>query len=275
MLAVLGCKRGAKSAAPKAAGARLRIITLTPSFTEIVFALGRGGEIVGVDQYSDFPPEASQLPRMGSFLTPNVEAITAAAPDVVLLDAVQSDARRALESVGVHAVALPVLTVDDVHAAITMVGRELHAEDAALALNARLEGELAEAAQLAGSGPRPRALLVVDRELGGLASMVVAGPTSYLDDLLSRAGGANVIDDASGGYIRIAPELVVERAPDVILDAVHTQDIAHAVADWSSLTTVPAVKNGRVIVFADRAVVTPGPRLGAVVKRIAAALHPK
>ncbi|MCC6997589.1 MAG: ABC transporter substrate-binding protein [Deltaproteobacteria bacterium] len=274
-MVALGCKRVAKQAAPKPAGARLRIITLTPSFTEIVFALGRGGELVGVDQYSDYPPEASQLPRMGSFLTPNVEAITAAAPDVVLLDAVQSDARRALESVGVHAVALPVLTVDDVHAAITMVGRELHAEDAALALNARLEGELAEAAQLAGSGPRPRALLVVDRELGGLASMVVAGPTSYLDDLLTRAGGANVIDDASGGYIRIAPELVVERAPDVILDAVHTDDVAHAVADWSALTTVPAVKAGRVIVFADRAVVTPGPRLGAVVKRIAAALHPK
>jgi len=210
---------------------------------------------------------------VGDFLTPNVEAIVALSPDVVFVSDVQADAGRALRDVGIHTVELPVLTVDQVHAAIDVIGRELGAEAEARALNARLRAELADAAKLAGSGPRVRALLVVDRELGGLASMVVAGPSSYLDDLVTRAGGVNVIDDASGGYIRIAPETVVERAPDVILDAVHTSDVAHAVADWDTLATVPAVKNQRVIVFADRAVVTPGPRLGAVVRRIAQALH--
>jgi iron complex transport system substrate-binding protein len=161
-----------------------------------------------------------------------------------------------------------------VHAAITDVGREIHAETAAKTLSDKLDRELAEAAARGTAAhDRPRVLIVVDRDPGGLGGLVIAGPGSFLDDLVTRAGGQNVVTSGDG-YMRVSPDLVVERAPEVILDAIHTDDVNRATADWDVLPSVPAVRDHRVFVFGDRAVVTPGPRLGGVVKRIAEALHP-
>jgi iron complex transport system substrate-binding protein len=118
-------------------------------------------------------------------------------------------------------------------------------------------------------------LFVVDRRSGGLAGMVAAGPGTYIDDLLKRAGVDNVLADAAVRYVQISAEEVLARAPDIILDAVHVDDPEKAKGDWSALASVPAVANRRVHVLGDPLFVTPGPRLDEAFERLCAILWPR
>jgi len=259
-----------------AAGSRetRRVVCLTPSSTELVAAVGAAAWIVAVDQFSAFPPEVRKLPKVGDFLSPNLEAILAQHPDIVVVDAVQTEVARTLSSHGIRTLGVPMQTVDDVRAGLVTVGRALGREPEARAAVARLDADLRDvgalgARALTERGRRPRVLFVVDRQVGGLGNLVAAGPGTYLDELLRRAGADNVLADSPVRYAKITAEEVIARAPDVILDAVHAPDAAAARADWSVLASVPAVKSGRVHVLADAVFVSPGPRLGEALRRLA------
>jgi iron complex transport system substrate-binding protein len=241
-------------------------VSLTPSATEIVAAVGGVDLLVGVDQFSAFPPQVQHLPKVGDFLSPNLEAMVALAPDIVLLDDVQTHAIDGLKAAKIRYLALPMQKLSDVTAALRAVGDALGrsaAADAAIArLDARLADETARAQAAAkAAGRRPRVLFVVDRRPGGLAGMVAAGPGTYIDELLGRAAVTNVLADAPLRYVQISAEEVIQRAPDVILDAVHDASPERARGDWAPLSSVPAVKDGRVHMLGSPIYVTPGPRL--------------
>ncbi len=253
-----------------------RIVSLTPSLTEIVFALDAGERVVGVSDYCDYPPAARTRPRVGTFLQPSVEKILALRPDLVLVDGVQKDVAAALQAAGGGATVLAIAMNDlaQVRAAITQVGAALGAEPAAAATLAQLDGELAEVRRVVASrGARPprRVLFVVDRQLGGLRGLVVAGPGTYLDELVRLAGGVNIFADLKLRYAKIAVESLEERQPEVILDVVHVEAGGEESgrADWLTLQSVKAVRDGRVYILADREFVTPGPRLGKALQKLA------
>jgi len=250
-----------------------RIISLTPSTTELVAEVGALPLVVGVDQFSAWPPAVRSLPKVGDFLSPNLDAIVSLHPDLVLADEVQSSVIRTLGSMGIRTVGLPMQTIEDVRAGLVRVGREVgragDGEAARARLDARLAGVAAAAARAhASRGRRPRVLFVVDRQVGGLGSMVAAGPGTYLDDVLRRLGAENVLSDSPVRYAKISVEEVITRAPEVILDAVHTSETDRARADWDVLSTVPAVRDRRVHILGDTLFVSPGPRLGEVLERL-------
>lgn len=261
-----------------------RVITLTPSLTEIVFALGAGERIVGVSDYCDYPPEATQRPRVGTFLQPSLEKILSLRPDLVLVDGVQQDVASALRHAGARVLPVPMNDLAQVRAAIEQVGAALGDRQAAAAtLRAQLDGELAEVGRLIRGRARPKVMFVVDRQVGGLRGLIVAGPGSYLDELMQLAGGVNVFSDLPTRYAKVAVETVEERQPEVIFDAVHTgpDRQAQVLADWQGLRRVPAVARGQVYILdtagtqGGREFVTPGPRLGQALRRLAALLHPE
>jgi iron complex transport system substrate-binding protein len=261
------------SAPPPSDGAH-RIVTLTPSSTEIVAALGATGELVGVDQFSEHPPAVKELPKVGDFLRPNLDAILALRPTVVVADAVQTQLAPALRDARVTLVAVPIQTIADVRAAYETIGRAIGRGDEGARLAAALGRRLDEisasaAARARAAGGKRRALFVIDRQLGGVGTVYVAGRGTYLDEILALAGAENVMADGPPGYYTIPAEEIIRRAPDVILDAVHTDDAGRAARDWAPLDSVPAVRAGRVHVLADPAVVSPGPRLGEVLDLVA------
>jgi iron complex transport system substrate-binding protein len=263
------CHRRAESARETApSGDPQRLVVLTPSLVEIAFALGLGPRIVAVTSFATYPPEAARLPKVGDFLQPNAEIIVALKPDLVLLDTVQVNTQASLKSAGIYTLALPVESVEDVRAAVRAVGAATGRQSAARQLIDQIDGDLKAASGRHVAGARPRVLFAVDREVGSLRNLVCAGPGTYIDDLVRRAGGENVLGDAKLRFFRVAPEEIVARKPTVILDAVHTADAARARADWRELGTVPAVREGRVHVLADPAFVTPGPRLGQMLRRL-------
>lgn len=253
------------------------MVTLTPSLTELVFALGAGDRVVAVSDYCDYPEAAKARPHVGSFLSPAIERILSLQPDLVLLDGVQRDAATMLTQAGARAVAVPMQDLAQVRGAFTVVGEQLgDRQPQAAALLADLDRQIAAVSARVSSLPPRKTMFVVDRQIGSLRGLVAAGPGSYLDELMRLAGGQNVFADMGPRYAKVAAETIEERQPDVILDAIHT-DPAGAAArreDWSLLGSVAAVKNGRVHILANRMFVTPGPRLGRALQEIAALLHP-
>jgi iron complex transport system substrate-binding protein len=272
-LSTASCRRPGQPAA-----VAHRVVTLSPSLTEILFALQAGDRVVGVSDYCDFPPEVKSRAKVGSFLSPSVERIVALQPDLVLLDGVQRDIAAALTQAGARALAVPMQDLSEVRAAIKRVGEALgDKQDAAAALVAEIDQRIAEVKKKTAQAPRRRALFVVDRQIGGLRGLVVAGPGTYLDELLRLAGGENVFSDLKARYAKVATEAILERRPEVILDAVHVESgQADALRrDWQELAAVPAVRDGQIYVLADRQFVTPGPRLGESLEKLAALLHPE
>jgi iron complex transport system substrate-binding protein len=246
-----------------------RLVSLTPSATEVVAALGATSWLVGVDDYSTFPPEVAQLPKVGSFLVPNLETIVALSPTLVIVDDVHSQAAGALNDAGVATVACAIHALPDVKAALRTVGARIgktaEAEAAVEAIDAALERGAAQR-----PARRPRVLAVIDREAGGLGNLVCAGPGSWIDELLAVIGGDNVLLAAGVRYPKISAEEVLRARPDVILDLSYAA--RQSIAPWRALD-VPAVTAGRVRAIDAPFLIAPSPRVADALTKLVEALR--
>lgn len=262
-----GCEKKAPGKAPSEETPQKvrRIVTLTPSSTEIVAAAGGAKLIVGVDKFSSYPPEVRDLPEVGDFLEPNFEAILRLEPDLVVLDSVQGKAASRLEAAGIHTVVLRMHTIEDVRAGLERVGDALGERDVAQAAVDQLDAAIARAHALTATRRgqrRPAVLAVVEREAGGLGGMVAAGPGSFLDELLAIVDARNIMASSGLRYSNISAEQLLRGKPDVILDASHGAEGPQSLEDWAPLSSVPAVQNGRVHAITESFYTSPGPRVG-------------
>lgn len=283
-LALAGCrtKQPAPSSSPSA---RLptRIVTLAPSLTETVYALGLGDRVVGVSDYSAWPPEAARKPRLGGLFNPDLERLLGLRPDLVLLLPSQRDLAARLGSLGIASATVPSESLDDVERSFVTLGDRCGRSAAGRALAARFHAALAprpvaRVSDGSGGAGRPLAVfLAVGREPGRLGNVLAAGPGTYLHELATRLGARNVFADAPARYPQVGLEEVVARAPDAILelagDPLPAAQQRRLIADWRSLPRLPAVAGERVSVIAGSYVLTPGPRLPRLYEEMAAALR--
>jgi iron complex transport system substrate-binding protein len=246
-----------------------RIVSLAPSTTEILYALGVGDRLVGVDQYSDWPPAAKKVPRVGSDLQPSVERILALEPDVVFV-AVSANSHEVadeLERVGVRVVVSHVTSLDelwrDIVATADAVG--VHATGQALAdrLRARVAAVHARVAAL----PPVKALVVVWAD-----PLTVVGGHSFVDGEIRAAGGDNIAGDSLQPFPQYSVERMLARAPDVIVVGSH--DGGPTLAPLTMHTSLPAVKNGRVHSVDGDLLFRPGPRIVDGIELLARLFHP-
>ncbi|MBA3457446.1 MAG: ABC transporter substrate-binding protein, partial [Deltaproteobacteria bacterium] len=166
LLFVLGCSRR-EEAAPTPGSAQMRVISLTPSATEVLAALGAINLIVGVDDYSTFPPEVKALPKVGSFLSPNLETIVSLKPTLVVVDDVHGPAAGAMRDAGLVIVECPIHALPDVKKALETIGSRIGRTAEATRAIAEIEAAL-ETARAKRPAKRPRVLAILDREAGGL-----------------------------------------------------------------------------------------------------------
>jgi iron complex transport system substrate-binding protein len=248
-------------------------VTLAPSLTEIAFALGAGPRVVGVDDYSDRPDEARALPHVGSYLSPSFEDILALHPDLVLAQGIQAALADRLRSSGIDVVTVDIDTISDLEQGLGAEGAALGEPVPAQHLIDDVHTALARASELPAMVPRPRVLVVVDREPGSLRGLYAAGPGSYLDELLHDVGADNAMDRLPAAFVKIDVEDAVGAGPDIILDLSHTTDAPQSVADWDPLAEIPAVRTHRVYALTDPAFIAPGPDLPEAVASLAALLR--
>jgi iron complex transport system substrate-binding protein len=249
---------------PPAPARPARVISLAPSLTDTVIALGEVGRLVGVTRY-DTSPEVKSLPRVGGFLDPSPEVVLGLRPDLVLwlADGGAFPAVRRIADLGVPVLALPVVGVPDVLRAARVIGAALGNPAAGERLASEMDAAVRAAELAAAALPRRSVLLVIGRD-----PLVVAGPGSYPDALLRIAGGENVV---TGG--RPWPIYSLEKAvaddPDLVVDAA-VNEPADAI---QRLAAIPAVKAGRVVRLPDDRVLRPGPQLPAALAQLQSALR--
>jgi len=268
VLLVAGCGR-AKHDRDAPAGARL--VALTPSATEIVAALGAADRLVGVDEYSTYPPEVTKLPKVGSFLAPNLEMIISLRPTLVIVDDIHKPSAGALRDAGLQTVECAIHALPDVKQALRAVGARIGKPAEADRAIAQIDGAL-DAAAANRPAKRPRVLAVIDREAGGLGNLVAVGPGSWIDELLAVVGADNVLASSGVRYPKISLEELLRAKPDVILDL--SYPARTSIAEWSAVD-VPATKTGRVVALAEPYLTAPSPRVAAALATLARAIAPR
>ena len=271
MTLAAGCVRS--TATPPAAGAEpQRIVSLAPSVTETLFALGAGAEVVGVSQYCDYPPAVLGLPRVGSFLTPNIEAIAALRPTLVIGLSTSSDVReiRAINAMGIATLMADDGSVAAIERSMILIGDRLGRGAAARMLVAGLRRHLEAVAGHLKGEPRRVVLMVV-----GHQPMVAVGRGTFLDELLTIADAANIADASNQAWPRLSVEYIIATRPDVILDGQMGSDPSTPSRFWSRYPTIPAVRNHRVFGYPENPTLHPGPRIGRTLELLARLIHPE
>ena len=249
---------------PPAPALPVRVISLAPSLTDTVIALGEAGRLVGVTRY-DTSPEVRALPRVGGFLDPSPEVVLGLRPDLVLwlTDGGAFPAVRRIADLGVPVLALPVVGVPDVLRAARVIGAALGNPAAGERLASEMDAAVRSAQLAAAAIPRRRVLLVIGRD-----PLVVAGPGSYPDALLRIVGGENVVTGGRPWPI-YSLEMAVADDPDLVVDAA-VNEPADAIR---RLSAIAAVKAGRVVRLPDDRVLRPGPQLPAALAQLQLALQ--
>lgn len=243
-----------------------RIVSLTPSATALLEELGGLEHLVGRDKFSVSPESIQSLPVVGDFATPNVEAIVALRPDLVLLDASQEKSRRALEALDVPLLVLQMHGLDDVSAGLTALGEAIGKKELAEARTRALQRAFQQfSIQGKQRKHQPRVLLIIDRAPDQLRNLVAAGPGSYLDELLTIVGGTNAMADSSVLYPQLGAEQILRTAPDIIIDVSHSAGGAEA---YAVVAEVPAVAKGRVFVIDEPNMRAPTPRADEALERL-------
>ncbi|MGH2716684.1 MAG: ABC transporter substrate-binding protein [Thermoleophilaceae bacterium] len=248
-----------------------RIVSAAPSTTELAFAVGLGDEVVAVDEFSNYPPEASSRTSIGSYIEPDLETIIGARPDLVLVTDVHlAELVPALDEQGIPTLVLSARNIEGVLLNLLLLGQLVGDDTEAERVVADLRARIAAVdARVAG-----RDLVSVFYELD--PSLFTAGPGSFIDDVIRRAGGRNIAATAGEAFPQLSAEEVIQSDPTVILLADEVAGVTpDAVASRAGWTTVSAVESGRIVVIDPDIGSRPGPRVVDALEVIAAALHPE
>ncbi len=248
-----------------------RVISMLPSHTESVCAIRACDLLVGVDRHSNYPAQVAGLPLLGDAFAPDLEAVVALDPDFVLVDE-YSGLQAPLSALGITVFAGSPQTIAETTEFLTTLGTMLDRETEAAVLVGRLQGEIAGIAAVLAGVTGPRVFVELD------PTPYSIGPRSYIGELVTAAGGVNIVTEAMGEFPQVDPEYVVLQDPQVIVltDAPFgvTVDMVAARPGWNA---IGAVVDGRVYELDAAAadiISRSGPRLGEAVRLLAALFHP-
>ena len=254
-----------------------RIVSLLPSNTEVLFALGLGDRVVGVTEFDNYPPEAQTKQIIGGMTTNSIslETILALEPDLVLAqDDLQQSVIDALEENGLTVFATNTKQLTDIYRTINWIGQMADVQDRAEALTGQIQRDITAITARIDEVPadqRPAVFYEV-----WVDPLLTAGPRTYIGQMIMLAGAKNIFDDVTQEFPEISAEEVVARNPAVILSAEHnggnlTDEALAARPGWSE---IEAVKNSRVYLFNDDVISRPGPRVALALRSIVEALYP-
>lgn len=247
-----------------------RIVSTSPSITEALFALGLGPHVVGVSNYCEYPPQVKDLPKVGTFLSPDPERIARLKPDLVIMHKLPNDLPNRLTALHIRYAEVDQGSLLDAYSEIKQIGEAAGVKEQAERLVWTIHARLDQIrAQTAGK-KKPSVILVIGRDPGTLSNLIAVGRDDFLNDLIEVAGGINLIaQDSTQPYPHISLETILREHPDVLIDMGDMGDSADERqrkgkenrALWNALPNLSAVKNGRVYCLTSTAFVVPGPRV--------------
>lgn len=246
-----------------------RIVSTSPSITEVLFALGLGPHVVGVSNYCEYPPQVKDLPKVGTFLRPDAESIARLKPDLVIVHKLPNELTNRLTALHIRYAEVDRGGLTDAYSEIKEIGKATGAEPQADELIAAMRARLDQIhAQTIGT-KKVNVIFVIGRDPGTLSNIIVVGRDNFLNELIEVAGGTNVIAaESSEPYPHISLETVLRSQPDVLIDMgdmgsgpeERERKAKENRALWDTLPNLSAAKEGRVHCLTSTAFVVPGPR---------------
>ncbi len=247
----------------------LRVVSINPSLTAILVALGAGDSLVGIDEVSaSQQPELAHLRRVGGLFTPSLEAVTSARPDVVVVvpSVEQRDFRSRLEEIGVRVEVFENIRLEQVLENIARLGGLVGREAEAVQRIEAIRAALASSARLTADRPHLKTLVVLQRD-----PVFVVGSGGFIDELLKATGAENLGAAFGEPYPQVAVEWLIDAGPEVLIDM--TDEPGDPLAFWSRWPAIPAVAARRVVHLDPQTVTLPGPHLDRAVVSLVEALH--
>jgi len=251
-----------------------RIVSLAPSITETLFALGLDREIVGVTDFCNYPEAALSKPKVGSFISLSAEKIVSLRPDLILATA---DGNRKESVEQLVRLGLPVYTVSPSNLnqtlrMISTIGRMTGREKEAHALVHKLQQRIRHVTTVTERLPRPKVFFQV-----GIDSHITAGRDTFLNELITLAGGVNISGEETVRYPRYSIERIITAAPDiVIITSMKGEGSFEQVKkNWSRWPSLPAVQTGRIYLMETDLVFRPSPRIVDGLEELTRLIHPE
>jgi iron complex transport system substrate-binding protein len=253
---------------------------MIPATTEMLFAMGAGDRLVAVSNYDRYPPDVEKLPRVGGLLDPHIERLLALKPDLVVMYETQTDLRRELDRAQIPVFSYKHQGLADITVTLRALGEAVGARDGAEAAAKHIENQLAAIRSRVEGRPTRRTLLVFGREPGVLRNVQASGGYGFLHDLLEIAGGTNVLADIGRQSVQMSTEMLLSRAPDVIIELHYGASVAPERLEderrvWNALPALPAVRSNQVHLLVGDEFVVPGPRIVVAAQRFLETLHPE
>jgi len=253
-----------------------RIVSLSPSTTEILFELGLGDRVVGVTRFCQYPPEARTKPQVGGYLDANYEAIASLRPDVVFILPEYETIRSYLDGFGIHSVTVNNKTIPDILQGIELIGKTCRTEERARQLIIDIRRRMDEIQAKVRDHRTPRVLISVMRNIGtgSLEEVYAAGPHTYYSEILALAGAINVLEGESAAYPLLSAEGIIHLNPEYIFDIITGMDLQGFSTEQIQKEWQP-VRNQHVVTLAADYTVIPGPRFILLLEDIARIVHPE
>ncbi|MBE9503078.1 MAG: cobalamin-binding protein [Proteobacteria bacterium] len=249
-----------------------RIVSLAPSITEILFALDLNKEVVGVTQFSNYPPATKGIKKVGSYIKLNIEVIVGLSPDLIIAtaDGNPRESVEKLEELGIPVFVIYPKKMVDIYRNLRAIGAITGKIVEAERLASSLEGRINAIANKVRNSPRPKVFLQL-----GTNPLYTAGKGTFMDQLIELAGGVNIVGGSLVRYPAYSMEEVLSRNPDFIFSTLMDGNNADIKVFWKKWDTLSAVKSGRIFSINPDLVNRPSPRIADGLEAIAKKIHPE
>ncbi len=242
------------------------IVSVLPSSTETICALGACDRLIGVDDYSNFPESVNKLPKVGGLYNPNLEQMVALKPDLIVISK-YGKLVEPLERAGITVVAINPEKYTDIFVKTTTLGKVLNLEAAAKNLNLEVQSKVKLLELRVRALKHPTAYFEID------PTPYTIGPDSFMGVMLSKAGAVNIIPNTLGDFPKISPELVLEKNPQIMLGL--TLEEAKARPGWAGIAAVKTGKVFNITGILNDTLVRPGPRIALGLEGLIKIVHPE
>jgi iron complex transport system substrate-binding protein len=248
-----------------------KIVSLSPSNTEILFTLGAGERVVGVTSYCDYPEAAKKIEQVGDFEGPNMELIMKVQPDVVLAGYIQEELVKNLEDMGIPVIVTEAESFEAIYQSISLIGKVTGTDAEAEKITTEMKSKIAEIEAKTKDKEKPTVFYLVWKD-----PLMTAGSKTFIDDVIKAAGGINIAEKADG-WAKYSAEELIKDNPEILVAALHSTDKGMTKEDLSKnqiFSKLECVKKGKVYVMSDDNIISrPGPRIVKAIEEMAGVFY--
>ena len=256
-----------------------RIISTSPSITEILFELGLKDRIVAVTDFCIYPKEACILPSIGGVLNPDIETMVSLSPDLIILQSDSVKLEKNFARLGIPTFSIKVETISDIFKSINRLGKALNCQERGDKLVLSLKEKINILKKRVAGRSRKKVLLLLGDSSNPARDLYAVGPGTFLNELLILSGGKNILQNSKAQYPKLLKEYIIEQSPEIIIEVgpksdLSKKEISYRIEQWNRFPTIKAIKDKRIHFIGEDYILIPGPRLVKILEKFTKIIHP-